>query len=123
MSPAGPYAWAHEVLADLRDNRCTRSGDRRRLPFSVVERIVRESLDRAGQFPEGKDVEDLGDGALIKRREDRRFEVYERYETGIMKFSPLEVRSYHFLGRAVARYLRHYADHLRVSGIEIGRWA
>lgn len=123
MSRPQEFPWAHEVLDDLRDNRCTRSGDRRRLPFSVVQEIVRESLDRAGQFPEGKAVEDLGDGAVIKVLGEHRFEVYERYETGIMKFSPIECRRYFFLRRAVGRYLRHYTDHFRVSGIEIERWA
>jgi hypothetical protein len=92
------------------------------VPFSAVVAIARAALEEGAFFPPGLRPEDLGDGALIERRGRHRLVVHERGEAGQLRYTAPRARSFFFLRRAVARYLRHYRALLRADGVRVPRW-
>ncbi len=89
------------------------------IPLSAVVAVARTALEDGGWFPAGVRPEDLGDGALIEKGGRYRYRVHERFEVGQLNYSEVRSRSYLFLRRAVARYLRHYGPR-GLYGLRVG---
>lgn len=94
----------------------------RRMPLSAVVEAVESVLAESRFFPAQARPEELGDGAVIERLGPHSFVVHERFEIGILRFSPIRSRRHVFLRGAVLRYLRHFGP-LVIDGVPIDRFA
>lgn len=92
------------------------------IPYSVILEVARSSLATNSFFPPGLTPAELGDGALIERRNRFLFVVHERFEIGQMRFSEIRTHFYISLRGALRRYLKHYRLELKARQIHIDRW-